>query len=46
MAILPFILLLIFGFFWFRDRARGGYKAESLPSQGTAQQTQTPVPGG
>ncbi len=30
MAVLPFILLLIFGFFWFRDRARGGYKAENL----------------
>jgi MFS family permease len=30
MAILPFILLIIFGFFWFRDRARGGYRAESL----------------
>lgn len=33
MAILPFILLLIFGFFWFRDRARGGYKAESLTGE-------------
>jgi len=30
MAILPLILLLIFGFFWFRDKARGGYKAENL----------------
>jgi fucose permease len=45
MAILPFILLLIFGFFWFRDRARGGYKAETLTSQGTPQ-AQTPTPGG
>lgn len=51
MAILPFILLLIFGFFWFRDRARGGYKAESLtgerrrPDEGTSP-AETPVPGG
>src|SRR3712207_522353 len=45
MTILPFILLLIFGFFWFRDRARGGYKAETLTSQGTPQ-AQTPTPGG
>lgn len=45
MAILPFILLLIFGFLWFRDRARGGYKAETLTREGTPQ-AQTPVPGG
>lgn len=30
MSILPFILLLIFGAFWFRDLKRGGYKAEKL----------------
>ena len=50
MAILPVILLFIFGFFWFRDRARGGYKAESLtgerrPDDGPSP-AETPVPGG
>jgi MFS family permease len=50
MAILPLILLFIFGFFWFRDRARGGYKAESLtgerrPDDGPSP-AETPVPGG
>lgn len=33
MAILPFILLLLFGAFWFRDWMSGGYKAESLASE-------------
>lgn len=30
MTLLPLILILIFGAIWFRDRARGGYKAEKL----------------
>lgn len=50
MAILPLILLLIFGFFWFRDRARGGYKAESLTGERRSgdgrSPAETPVPGG
>jgi MFS family permease len=50
MAILPVILLFIFGFIWFRDRARGGYKAENLtddrrPEDGPSP-AETPVPGG
>jgi MFS family permease len=51
MAILPVILLFIFGFSWYRDRARGGYKAETLTgpqrrAEGGASPGQTPVPEG
>ena len=29
-AILPAILLIVFGAIWLYDRARGGYKAEKI----------------
>jgi MFS family permease len=37
-ALLPVVLLLIFGILWLRDRARGGYRVVRLePQKGTAQ---------
>ena len=30
LAALPAVLILVFGIFWLRDRARGGYKVEKL----------------
>jgi len=32
-AILPAVLLIVFGAIWLYDRSRGGYKPETLSSQ-------------
>jgi hypothetical protein len=29
-ALLPVVLIVVFGLIWLRDRARGGYRAEKL----------------
>jgi len=29
-VVLPVVLLLVFGFIWFRDRSKGGYRSESI----------------
>lgn len=34
-AILPAILLVLFGFIWLRDRAQGGYRPEKIPPAGS-----------
>jgi hypothetical protein len=33
-AVLPAILLIVFGGIWLYDRSRGGYRPESLTEQG------------
>ena len=37
-AVLPLVLVVIFGLVWLRDRARGGYKAEAMSGAKAASQ--------
>lgn len=49
-VILPLVLLLTFGAIWFYDRARGGYKVETLTGERRSPEgqvsPQSPTPGG